>query len=42
MQKNFSVSGINEGFNENEHFITFKPENFDEMIDNWLYQTKKE
>ena len=40
-QKNFSVSGINEGFNEMNTLLHLKPENFDEMIDNWLYQTKK-
>ena len=40
-QKNFLASGINECFNENEHFVTFKPESFDDMIEDWLYQAKK-
>ena len=39
--KKFLASGINECFNENEHFITFKPESFDDMIEDWLYQEKK-
>tara|TARA_B100001057_G_C22864669_1_gene955983 strand:+ start:2824 stop:4104 length:1281 start_codon:yes stop_codon:yes gene_type:complete len=40
-KKNFSLSGINEGFNENEHFVTFTSENFEDLIHNWLFNTKK-
>ena len=37
----FSLSGINEGFNENEHFVTFTSETFEDFIHNWLFNTKK-
>ena len=40
-KKNFSLSGINEGFNENEHFVTFTSESFEDFIHNWLFNTKK-
>ena len=32
-KKNFLKGGINEHFNENEHFVTFSPEKFDNLID---------
>ena len=30
------------GFNENEHFVTFTSEDFNDLIENWLHNTKKE
>ena len=41
-KKNFLKGGINEGFNENEHFVTFTSEDFNDLIENWLHNTKKE
>ena len=39
--KNSSLGGINEGFNENEHFVTFTKENFEDLVNDWLFNTKK-
>ena len=33
--------GINEHFNENEHFVTFSPEKFDDLIEDWMFNTEK-
>ncbi len=40
-KKNFALSGINEAFNENEHFVTFTSENFEDLVNNWLFNTKE-
>ena len=40
-KKIFLKGGINEGFNENEHFVTYTPEQFDDLIENWMFNTKK-
>ena len=40
-KKNLLEGGINEVFNKNEHFITFKTENFCDLIENWLFKTKE-
>ncbi len=40
-KKNLLEGGINEVFNENEHFVTFKTENFCDLIENWLFKTKE-
>ena len=40
-KKNFLAAGINEGFNENEHFITFTSENFEDLVNDWLFDTQK-
>ena len=39
--KNFLRGGINEGFNENEHFVTYTSEQFDDLIENWSFDTKR-
>ena len=40
-KKNFLAAGINEGFNENEHFVTFTSENFEDLVNDWLFDTQK-
>ena len=40
-KKLFEKGGINEHFNENEHFVTFLPEKFDDLIENWMLNTEK-
>ena len=40
-KKNYLKGGINEYFNENEHFVTFSPEKFDDLIENWMFNTEK-
>ncbi len=40
-KKNSLVSGINEFFEENEHFVTFTKENFEDLINDWLMDTEK-
>ncbi len=40
-KKNFLRGGINEEFNENEHFVTYTSEQFDDLIENWMFDTKK-
>ena len=40
-KKNFLKGGISEEFNENEHFVTFTSEEFEDLIENWMYDTKK-
>ena len=40
-KKNYLKGGINQHFNENEHFVTFSPEKFDDLIENWMFNTEK-
>ena len=41
LKKNFLVGGINEGFNEFEHFVTFSSNNFEDLVNDWLFNTEK-
>ena len=39
--KKFLKGGINEHFNENEHFVTFTSEDFNDLIEDWLRNEKR-
>ena len=41
IKKKLFERGINQHFNENEHFVTFSPEKFDDLIENWMFNTEK-
>ena len=40
-KKNFLKGGISQEFNENEHFVTYTPDKFEDLIENWMFYTKK-